>query len=118
MFVNNVFFLKTDSWFICYKSFFIFLYFTVYFTKVLGKKSILEGHDVHFVCQGADKCVLPKWFKEEKEIMDSKKYTMRVNGYIYQLDIKDADIEDSGKYAVTINKHTNIGTLEVEGTLF
>jgi hypothetical protein len=84
-----------------------------------------EETDVTFECEiskskwkktGSD--VELKWFKGERELKDSFKYSIKRDGCKQSLTIKNLAFEDDCNYSVGILKETCTAHLKVKGTLF
>lgn len=108
--------------FICFSSL-LSLEFLHYYIAVpvdyvtpLQDVDVKEGETAVLTCEINKTDVTAVWSKEGEDITpDDQKYTISVDNYTHSLTIADCDIEDDAEYTITINEHTSVGNVFVEG---
>jgi len=76
---------------------------------------VKEGETAVLTCE-VNKADAPAiWCKDGEKITPNEKYTVTVENYTHNLIISDCDISDDSEYTITIDEHTSVGNVFVEG---
>ena len=63
-----------------------------------------EGQTISLSCTCNDTSVVPRWFKGNKEVLPSEKYSFQIVDGKFVLTIKDAEKDDQGDYTVKVDE--------------
>uniref|UniRef100_A0AAF5HXT5 Uncharacterized protein n=1 Tax=Strongyloides stercoralis TaxID=6248 RepID=A0AAF5HXT5_STRER len=85
------------------------------FTKGLEDKTVKEGEEVIFEAETTEKVRIVKWYKNGKEIRESKRINFISIENSYKLIIKDSEMDDLGSYKIVLEN--SAGKIESEAKL-
>ena len=91
---------------------------TIVFTRKLSDVTVkkLPGKAV-FECEINKTNATAQWFKDDKQIKDSKRYSIEVEGTIHRLTIKDVDSVDEADYTIKVRAAKSTAALTVQGKI-
>lgn len=96
----------------------------VKFVKKLANLTGIEDQSVTLECEiskakwkkkGNE--VIVKWFKGERELRETSKYSIRRNGVNHSLTIKDIESDDVSEYSAVVVEDKTTGRLSMQGIL-
>ncbi|CEF63660.1 Hemicentin-1 [Strongyloides ratti] len=85
------------------------------FTKGLEDKTVKEGEEVIFEAETTEKVRIVKWYKNGKEIKESKRISFISIENSYKLLIKETEMDDFGEYKIVLQN--SAGKIESEAKL-
>uniref|UniRef100_A0A0N4ZKF6 Obscurin n=1 Tax=Parastrongyloides trichosuri TaxID=131310 RepID=A0A0N4ZKF6_PARTI len=85
------------------------------FTKGLEDKTVKEGEEVIFEAQTTEKVRIVKWYKNGKQISETKRIQIVSSENSYKLIIKETEMEDFGEYKIVLEN--SAGKIESEAKL-
>ncbi len=95
------------------------------FAKLLMNQTGIEDQTATLECEiskakwkkkGTD--VIVKWFKGDRELRDTSKYSIRRNGVIHSLTIKDLEFDDASQYSAVVSEEKTTARLEIQGNFY
>ncbi|KAK3082923.1 hypothetical protein FSP39_009100 [Pinctada imbricata] len=84
------------------------------FTRMLSDVTIPEGEVAEFITEVNKEGATVKWFVDEKEINEDKRYEIITDRTVHKLRIKDAVLPDAGKITARVEDQTSSAQLQVE----
>jgi len=88
------------------------------FLTPLSDKKVIEFETAIFECEVSKPNLKPRWFKNEQEIKDWKRFEMTSVGHKHILTIRECEVQDADVYKVVVEEGVeSTAKLTVEGKL-